>query len=150
MSMVAEKLASDAVEVLVTAIVDPAGVARSTELHDLVRRWFRLNGQLEAFEAFAANPGDGAWMRDLLRQAVERDAAFARSLSAAVDQARAATPPQSNSVHLYADGARGGTFQVAGRDSHRKVAIDIGGSGFALLAVILAIGIVFAVLALQR
>ncbi|WP_329089257.1 hypothetical protein OG979_34625 [Actinomadura citrea] len=148
--MVAEKLASDAVEVLATAIVNPAAVASSTELHDLVRRWFRLDGQLEAFEAFVANPGDGAWMRDLLRQAVERDAAFARSLSAAVDQARATTPPQSNSVHLYADGARGGTFQVAGRDSHRKVAIDIGGSGFALLAVILAIGIVFAVLALQH
>ncbi|WP_433463370.1 hypothetical protein [Spirillospora sp. CA-128828] len=148
--MPAEKLASDAVEVLATAILDPAAVARPTELHDLVRRWFRLNGRLPAFEAFAANPRDDAWIRDLLRQAVERDAAFARSLSAAVDQARAAAPSQNNSAHLYADGARGGTFQVSGRDSHRKVAIDIGGSGLALLTVILVIGIVLAVLALQH
>lgn len=146
--MHAERLASEAVEALATAVMNPAAVARSAELRELVRRWFLLNDQLAAFEVFAANPENDARVRDLLRQAVERDAAFARSLSAALDQAAYAAPSQNNSVHLDARGVRGGTFQAAGRDIHRNKTIEFSGGGLSALAVILLIGLVLLVLVL--
>lgn len=163
--MKAAKLASDAVEILAADLVnahrprpdggDPAAGARTSELGRLVRWWFEASDRAGAFEAFTADPANDVLVRALLQQAVERDAAFARSLSAAVEQARApASPPvQNNSVHVDASGARGGTFTAAGRDSYHTEnrTSEGGGLGVPAAAVLfLALLILAAVLVLQR
>ncbi|MES9542513.1 MULTISPECIES: hypothetical protein [unclassified Actinomadura] len=130
--MRAERLASEAVEVLAAAVVDPAAAAGAADLHDLVRRWFLLHDRLAAFEVFAADPRRDEGVRALLRQGAERDEAFARSLDAAIERAR--PQPQSNSVRMDVRDVSGGTFQASGRDTYRNSNIEIGG-GISLLAV---------------
>ncbi|NDU74775.1 hypothetical protein GWI34_19400 [Actinomadura sp. DSM 109109] len=148
--MQAERLASEAVEVLATSVADPVTAGGAAGLHDLVRRWFLMNGQLAAFETFAADPRRDARVRELLRQAVEGDAAFARSLSAEVERTRPQS--QNNSVHLDARGVRGGNFQVAGRNAYQNGG---GAGGVPPLVLVFLIGlfllaVVLLTLAVQR
>lgn len=149
--MQVEKLACDAVEVLATAVVDPASLARPAEVHDLVQRWFELHGQRPVFELFAADPANDARMRDLLQRAVERDGAFARDLAAAIDRTRPGAPPaERTGASLTVGNAHRGTFQVSGRDNNSKTSIEFGGGGAPLVVAIVVVAIALVVFALLR
>jgi hypothetical protein len=129
-----ERLASEAVEVLAAAVVNPAATAAAADLHDLVRQWFRQHDRLAMFEVFAADPQHDRGVRALLRQAAERDEAFARSLDAAIERAR--QRPQSSSVHMDVRDVDGGTFQVSGRDTYQNSNVEMGGGILLAVAVI--------------
>ncbi|WP_067811927.1 hypothetical protein [Actinomadura kijaniata] len=147
--MRSERLASEAVAVLATAVTDPVADERAAGLHDLVRHWFLANGRFPVYELFTENPADDSLVRALLRQAVERDETFARSLAAAVHEARTAPQAASSSAHVNVSGATGGRYQTAGRDMRRNVDIDLGGLVPAVAAILILILVVVLVLALR-
>lgn len=108
-------------------------------LETLVRDRLAAGGGREAYEAFLADPADGSLVRHLLREQARRDAAFARRLDEAVEQAGFAAPAAQHSQSVNASG--GSRVALAGRDvrtSIRKRGATFHFGGVVLLIAVIA------------